>query len=134
MDCIYRRRVRVVLGISLWLHCVQEGWGHPSLKRPSWIGWVLAGPGMRARAGSPQSNPVLGESGGLVCRPPWGLRGVLQPGRAAPDLIHIPRWSKLLGMAPSLHCGQLLAHSLPREMELAGLGLGLRYLPTPHNR
>lgn len=47
------------------------------------------------------------------------------------DLIHIPRWSQLLGMAPCPQCGQLSAHPLPMAMELEGMGLELGWLPLP---
>lgn len=68
---------------------------------------------------------MLGEPEGEVSlQTPRGLRRALQPGRAAANLTHIPRWK-----GPGLHCMQPSAHPFPRAVELSGAGLGLREMP-----
>lgn len=67
---------------------------------------------------------VRGGGGAVSLQTPRGPRRALQPGRAATTLTHIPRWKE-----PGLHCMQSSARPLPRAVELAGAGLGLREMP-----
>ena len=59
LECRQSYQVSVATGMSPWLHCVQEGWGRPTLRRPSWavllgspeclgvaaVTWMLGGAG-----------------------------------------------------------------------------------------
>lgn len=74
MDCIYRCRVRVVLGISLWLHCVQEGWGHPSLEAQ--LDWLGSSRSWHVSAGWLSSEqPCVGRIWRVSPQTPMGAEG-----------------------------------------------------------
>lgn len=105
LECRQSYQVSVATGMSPWLHCVQEGWGRPTLRRPSWAVWVLMGLACDGRVGWLFSEqPCVGRDRKGSLHPPVRGEGASAAWMGHCCQTHVPRLSRFLGTDPHLHC------------------------------